>query len=35
VQRYSIIVIITVAIYTAFIGGLDYLMSLISGWFYG
>jgi preprotein translocase subunit SecE len=35
VQRYSIIVIITVAIYTAFVGGLDYLMSLITGWFYG
>ena len=34
VQRYSIIVIITVVIYTAFVGGIDYLMSLVTGWFY-
>ena len=34
VQRYSMIVIITVVIYTAFVGGIDYLMSLVTGWFY-
>ena len=34
VQRYSIIVIITVVFYTAFVGGIDYVMSLVTGWFY-
>jgi preprotein translocase subunit SecE len=34
VQRYSLIVIITVVIYTAFVGGIDYLMSFVTGWFY-
>jgi preprotein translocase subunit SecE len=34
IQRYSMIVIITVVIYTAFVGGIDYLMSLVTGWFY-
>lgn len=33
--RYSLIVTITVAVYTAYIGGLDYVFSLLSGWLYG
>ena len=28
------IVVITVVIYTAFVGGIDYLMSLVTSWFY-
>ena len=35
VRRYSIIVIATVVIYTAYVGGLDYLLSRVTGWFYG
>jgi len=34
VKRYSIIVIITVIVYTALVGGLDYVFSLFSEWFY-
>jgi len=34
VQRYSIIVIITVVIYTALVGGLDYVFGEWSQWFY-
>jgi preprotein translocase subunit SecE len=34
VTRYSIIVIITVIIYTALVGGLDYLFGILSEWFY-
>ena len=34
VRRYSIIVIITVVIYTALVGGLDYLFAQWSEWFY-
>ncbi len=34
VQRYSIIVIITVVIYTALVGGFDYVFSQFSEWFY-
>ncbi len=34
VKRYSIIVIITVIVYTALVGGLDYVFSDISQWFY-
>jgi preprotein translocase subunit SecE len=34
VTRYSIIVLFTVVVYTAYVGGLDYLFGLISGWFY-
>ncbi len=34
VQRYSIIVIITVIIYTAMVGGLDYVFGEWSQWFY-
>jgi preprotein translocase subunit SecE len=34
VVRYSIIVTATVVVYTAYVGGLDYLMSYASEWFY-
>ena len=35
VIRYSIIVTVTVIIYTAFIGGFDYVFGEFSEWFYG
>ncbi len=35
VRRYSIIVVVTVVIYTALVGGLDYLFGILSGWLYG
>ena len=34
VRRYSIIVMVTVAVYTALVGGLDYLFAQLSQWFY-
>lgn len=34
VTRYSIIVIITVVVYTAMVGGFDYVFGQISEWFY-
>ncbi len=34
VKRYSIIVIITVVVYTALVGGLDFVFSEFSQWFY-
>jgi preprotein translocase subunit SecE len=34
VRRYSIIVIITVVVYTALVGGLDYVFGNWSEWFY-
>jgi len=34
VKRYSIIVIITVVVYTALVGGLDYVFGQWSSWFY-
>ncbi len=34
VKRYSIIVIITVVLYTALVGGLDFLFGELSQWFY-
>ncbi len=34
VKRYSIIVIITVVMYTALVGGLDFVFSELSQWFY-
>ncbi len=34
VKRYSIIVIITVVVYTALVGGFDYLFGMLSEWFY-
>ena len=35
VVRYSIVVIVTVIVYTALVGGLDFLFGLFSGWLYG
>ncbi len=34
VVRYSIVVVITVIIYTALVGGLDFVFAEMSGWFY-
>ena len=34
VRRYSIIVMITVVVYTALVGGLDYVFGSLSEWFY-
>jgi len=34
VTRYSIVVIVTVVLYTALVGGLDYLFGKIGEWFY-
>jgi preprotein translocase subunit SecE len=34
VKRYSIIVVITVVVYTALVGGLDYFFGQWSSWFY-
>ncbi len=34
VKRYSIIVIITIVVYTALVGGLDYVFGEFSQWFY-
>jgi preprotein translocase subunit SecE len=34
VRRYSIIVMITVVVYTALVGGFDYVFSEFSEWFY-
>ena len=35
VIRYSIVVIITVIVYTALVGGLDFVLGLFQNWFYG
>ena len=35
VTRYSIIVVVTVVIYTALVGGFDNVFSQFSEWFYG
>ena len=35
VIRYSIVVIITVILYTALVGGLDALLGVFQNWFYG
>ncbi|MGI9052600.1 MAG: preprotein translocase subunit SecE [Ilumatobacteraceae bacterium] len=35
VVRYSIVVVVTVVIYTSLVGGLDGLFGLLSGWLYG
>ena len=35
VRRMSGIVLVTVILYTAYIGGLDSLMGVVSNWFYG
>jgi preprotein translocase subunit SecE len=34
VRRYSIIVLITVVIFTAYVGGLDAVFGIFSGWLY-
>ena len=34
VKRMSIIVLATVVLYTAYVGGLDSLFGLLSGWLY-
>ena len=34
VRRYSIIVLITVVVITAFVGGLDAVFGILSGWLY-
>jgi len=34
IKRMSIIVLVTVVLYTAYIGGLDSLFGLLSGWLY-
>ena len=34
VKRYSIIVIITVVVYTALVGGLDFIFAEFSQWYY-
>jgi len=34
VRRFSIIVLVTVVLYTAFVGGLDSLFGLLSTWLY-
>ena len=35
VIRYSIIVVVTVLVYMAFVGGLDYIFGFVSKWLYG
>jgi preprotein translocase subunit SecE len=34
IRRYSIIVLITVIVVTAYVGGLDALFGILSGWLY-
>jgi preprotein translocase subunit SecE len=34
IKRMSIIVLVTVVLYTAYVGGLDSLFGLLSGWLY-
>ena len=34
VKRYSIIVVVTVVVYTALVGGLDFVFAEFSQWFY-
>ena len=35
VVRYSFVVVVTVIIYTALVGGLDFVFAELAGWFYG
>ena len=35
VVRYSIVVVLTVIVYTALVGGLDFLLGIFQNWFYG
>ena len=34
VRRYSVVVLLTVVVFTAYVGGLDSLFGLFSGWLY-
>jgi len=34
VTRYSLVVVATVIVYTALVGGLDYVFAQVSGWLY-
>jgi preprotein translocase subunit SecE len=34
IRRYSIIVLITVVVITAFVGGMDAVFGILSGWLY-
>ncbi len=34
VVRYSLVVVVTVIVYTALVGGLDFVFAEMSGWFY-
>jgi preprotein translocase subunit SecE len=34
VMRYSVVVIVTVVIYTSLVGGLDFVFSRLTGWLY-
>ncbi len=34
VKRYSIIVVVTIIVYTSLVGGFDYVFSKLSEWFY-
>ena len=34
-DRYSIVVVITVIVYTALVGGMDFVLGLFQNWFYG
>ena len=34
VKRYSIIVVVTIIVYTGIVGGFDYVFSKFSEWFY-
>lgn len=35
VVRYSIVVVITVIVYAALVGGLDFVLGIFQNWFYG
>ena len=35
IMRYSMIVVVTVIVYTAMVGGLDFLFGTLSEWLYG
>jgi preprotein translocase subunit SecE len=35
VKRYSIVVLVTVVVFMAYVGGLDALFNVFSGWLYG
>ena len=35
VRKYSIVVLVTVIIFTSYVGGLDALFGVVSSWLYG